>query len=81
MSEDKLQIDDMSMQDLLQGVPESVRSGTIVQAKVLAKSADGVLVDVGDAKFLVVGRPHADKAELADGCVGFKVVWVHKALL
>ncbi len=47
MSDDKLTIDDMSMSDLLAGLPEKVHSGTVVQARVLGKNADGVLVDIG----------------------------------
>jgi small subunit ribosomal protein S1 len=47
MTDDKLLIDDMSMSDLLKDVPEKVRSGTIVNARVLSKSAEGVLVDIG----------------------------------
>ncbi len=47
MTDDKLLIDDMSMSDLLAGMPEKVRSGTVVQARVLGKNADGVLVDIG----------------------------------
>jgi len=29
------------------GLPEKVNSGSVVQARVLGKSADGVLVDIG----------------------------------
>jgi len=47
MVEDKLTIDEMSMSDLLAGMPEKVSNGTIVQARVLGKNADGVLVDIG----------------------------------
>jgi len=47
MVEDKLLIDDVSMSDLLAGVPEKVRSGTVVQARILGKSPEGVLVDIG----------------------------------
>src|SRR5690242_13435591 len=47
MVEEKLLIDDMSMSELLGEVPEKVRPGTLVQARVLGKSADGVLVDIG----------------------------------
>ncbi len=47
MTDDKLLIDDMSMSDLLAGMPEKVNSGTVVQARVLGKNADGVLVDIG----------------------------------
>jgi small subunit ribosomal protein S1 len=47
MTDDKLLIDDMSMSDLLAGLPEKVSSGTVVQARVLGKNADGVLVDIG----------------------------------
>jgi small subunit ribosomal protein S1 len=47
MVEDKLLIDDMSMSDLLAGLPEKVSSGTVVQARVLGKSPEGVLVDIG----------------------------------
>src|SRR5580698_3581461 len=47
MSDDKLMIDEMSMSDLLAGTPEKVSSGTVVQARVLGKNADGVLVDIG----------------------------------
>lgn len=47
MTDDKLVIDDVSMNDLLASMPEKVRSGTVVQARVLGKSADGVLVDIG----------------------------------
>jgi small subunit ribosomal protein S1 len=45
--EDKFLNDDTTMHDLLQGMPEKVNTGTIVQARVLEKSADGVIVDVG----------------------------------
>ncbi len=47
MTDDKLLIDDMSMSDLLAGLPEKVNSGSVVQARVLGKNADGVLVDIG----------------------------------
>jgi len=47
MVEDKLLIDDVSMSDLLAGLPEKVISGTVVQARVLGKSPEGVLVDIG----------------------------------
>ncbi len=47
MTDDKLLIDDISMSDLLAGLPEKVSSGTVVQARVLGKNADGVLVDIG----------------------------------
>src|SRR5207302_9785381 len=47
MTDDKLLIDDMSMSDLLAGLPERVSSGSVVQARVLGKNADGVLVDIG----------------------------------
>ena len=47
MSEDKLLIDDMSMSDLLAGLPEKVSSGSVVQGRILGKNADGVLVDIG----------------------------------
>src|SRR5437016_6195294 len=47
MSDDKLLIDEMSMSDLLAGLPEKVNSGSVVQARVLGKNADGVLVDIG----------------------------------
>src|SRR4051812_30129443 len=47
MTDDKLLIDDMSMSELLKGVPEKVQSGTIVSARVLGKSPAGVLVDIG----------------------------------
>jgi len=47
MTDDKLLIDDVSMSDLLAGTPERVSSGTVVQARVLGKNADGVLVDIG----------------------------------
>ncbi len=47
MTDEKLLIDDMSMSDLLAGLPEKVSSGTVVQARVLGKNADGVLVDIG----------------------------------
>jgi small subunit ribosomal protein S1 len=47
MVEEKLLIDDMSMSDLLAGVPEKVKSGSVVSARVLGKTADGVLVDLG----------------------------------
>jgi len=40
-------IDDMSMTELLAGLPEKVSSGSVVQARVLGKNADGVLVDIG----------------------------------
>jgi small subunit ribosomal protein S1 len=47
MTDDKLMIDEISMSDLLAGLPEKVNSGTVVQARVLGKNADGVLVDIG----------------------------------
>jgi len=47
VTDDKLTIDDMSMSDLLAGLPEKVNSGTVVSARVLGKNADGVLVDIG----------------------------------
>src|SRR5690348_12151373 len=47
MSDDKLLIDDVSMSDLLAGLPEKVSSGSVVQARVLGKNTDGVLVDIG----------------------------------
>lgn len=47
MTEDKLLIDDISMSELLKEVPEKVSSGTIVSARVLGTTADGVLVDIG----------------------------------
>lgn len=45
--DEKLLIDDVSMSDLLAGLPEKITNGTVVQARVLGKSADGVLVDIG----------------------------------
>jgi small subunit ribosomal protein S1 len=47
MVEDKLLIDDMSMSELLGAVPEKVKTGSVVSARVLGKSPDGVLVDIG----------------------------------
>lgn len=47
MVEDKLLIDDISMNELLAGMPEKVSSGQVVQARVLQKIADGILVDIG----------------------------------
>ena len=47
MTDDKLLIDDISMSELLKDVPEKVSSGTIVNARVLGTSPDGVLVDIG----------------------------------
>lgn len=47
MVEDKLLIDDVSMTDLLAGLPEKVTNGTVVKARVLGKSPEGVLVDIG----------------------------------
>lgn len=47
MVEDKLLIDDVSMTDLLAGLPEKVSNGAVVQARVLGKSTEGVLVDIG----------------------------------
>jgi small subunit ribosomal protein S1 len=47
MTDEKLLIDDMSMSELLKDVPEKVQNGTIVQARVLGTSPDGVLVDIG----------------------------------
>ncbi len=47
MTEDKLAMEDMSMGELLASMPERILSGTIVQARVLGKNADGVLVDIG----------------------------------
>ena len=47
MVEDKLLIDDMSMSDLLKDVPEGVRVGTVVSARVLGPNVEGVLVDIG----------------------------------
>jgi small subunit ribosomal protein S1 len=47
MADDKLTIDDVSMSDLLAGLPEKVNSGTIVTARFLGKNTDGVLVDIG----------------------------------
>ncbi len=47
MTDDKLLIDDISMTELLAGLPEKVSSGSVVQARVLGKNADGVLVDIG----------------------------------
>ena len=47
MVEDKLTIDEMSMSELLAGMPEKVSNGSVVQARVLGKNADGVLVDIG----------------------------------
>ncbi len=46
-TDDKITIDEMSMSDLLAGMPEKVSSGTVVQARVLGKNAEGVLVDIG----------------------------------
>jgi len=47
MTDDKLLIDDISMSELLAGLPEKVHSGSVVQARVLGKNTDGVLVDIG----------------------------------
>jgi small subunit ribosomal protein S1 len=47
MVDDKLLVDDISMNELLAGLPEKVNSGTVVQARILGKNADGVLVDIG----------------------------------
>ncbi len=47
MVEEKLLIDDMSMDELLAASPEKVNTGTVVNARVLSKSAEGVLVDIG----------------------------------
>jgi small subunit ribosomal protein S1 len=45
--EDKFLIEETSMSELLKDVPEKVRSGTVVSARVLGSNADGVLVDIG----------------------------------
>lgn len=45
--EDKLLIDDISMSDLLKGTPEKVSAGSVVSARVLGTSLEGVLVDIG----------------------------------
>src|SRR5688572_4477903 len=47
MTDEKLLIDDISMSELLKDVPEKVHSGTVVSARVLGTSPDGVLVDIG----------------------------------
>jgi small subunit ribosomal protein S1 len=47
MTDEKLLIDDISMSELLKDVPEKVNSGTIVSARVLGTTPDGVLVDIG----------------------------------
>ncbi len=47
MADDKLLIDDISMSELLKDVPEKVHAGTIVNARILGTSTDGVLVDIG----------------------------------
>jgi small subunit ribosomal protein S1 len=47
MVDDKLLIDDISMSELLKDVPEKVHAGTIVKARVLGTSPEGVLVDIG----------------------------------
>lgn len=56
MVEDKLLIDDMSMNELLAGLPEKVNTGTVVQARVLGKSPDGVLVDIGQKMEGLISR-------------------------
>jgi small subunit ribosomal protein S1 len=70
MAEDKLLIDDVSMSELLKGVPEKVQSGTIVPARVLGTSADGVLVDIGLKMEGLIPRsefPDFDKLPFKEG--------------
>ena len=47
MVEEKLLIDDVSMSELLAGLPDKVNAGTVVNARVLGTSPDGILVDIG----------------------------------
>lgn len=47
MADDKLEIEEMSMSDLLAESTPKVSNGALVQARVLGKNADGVLVDIG----------------------------------
>src|SRR4051794_20026458 len=65
MVEDKLLIDDISMSDLLSGVPEKVTTGSVVTARVLGTSPDGVLVDIGQKMEGLIPKnefPEFDKA-------------------
>jgi small subunit ribosomal protein S1 len=47
MVEDKLEIEEMSMSDLLAESTPKVSNGALISARVLGKNADGVLVDIG----------------------------------
>jgi small subunit ribosomal protein S1 len=47
MVEDKLEIEEMSMSELLAESTQKVSNGALIEARVLGKNADGVLVDIG----------------------------------
>src|SRR4051812_47370588 len=47
MLDDKLDIEEMSMSELLAENTQKVSNGALIQARVLGKNADGVLVDIG----------------------------------
>src|SRR5476649_562256 len=47
MVEDKLDMEEMSMSELLAENTQKVSNGALIQARVLGKNADGVLVDIG----------------------------------
>lgn len=47
MVEDKLEIEEMSMSELLAESAPKVSNGALIQARVLGKNSDGVLVDIG----------------------------------
>src|SRR5258708_16168865 len=70
MTEEKLLIDDISMTELLKDVPEKVHNGTIVNARVLGTSSDGVLVDIGLKMEGLIPRaefPDFDKLPFKEG--------------
>ncbi|OGR91829.1 MAG: hypothetical protein A2992_09045 [Elusimicrobia bacterium RIFCSPLOWO2_01_FULL_59_12] len=70
MTDEKLFIDDISMSELLKGTPEKVFSGTVVSARVLGTSPEGVLVDIGLKMEGLIPRaefPDFDKLPFKEG--------------
>src|SRR5580693_83307 len=47
MVEEKLDMEEMSMGELLEQSTQKISNGALIQARVLGKNADGVLVDIG----------------------------------
>jgi len=70
MVEDKLEIEEMSMSELLAESAPRVTNGALVQARVLGKNADGVLADIGLKMEGLI--PKAEFPEFEKGVLPFK---------